>query len=257
MPAPSQCLRKRQGAWSERPRHPAGSAVRESGSWPAPRPSAVAKARGRGSLSRRCAQSASFGVRRRQIGPANLLARTAPPPRRAGRIERGGPESEPHLSRRRRWRTTEAIQQRATGLRRKQTPAETKLWTRLRRRQLGGMRFRSRHPIGRFIVDSCCIAQKLVIEIDGPSHPTDQQQEEARTAWLEEQGSECLGSQASSCIGNSTACWSRSRVSVTRSGRQVTDSAVAGVTCHSAQPRARQPDARGRQRTLARRFWLR
>lgn len=88
MPAPSQCLRKRQGAWSERPRHPVGSAVRELGSGPAPGPSAVAKARGRGWISRPCARSASFGVRRRQIGPANLLARTAPPPRRAGRIER-------------------------------------------------------------------------------------------------------------------------------------------------------------------------
>jgi len=92
------------------------------------------------------------------------------------------------MTKRRRWRTTEAIQQRARELRRAQTPAEQKLWARLRREQLYGLRFRRQHPIGRFIVDFCCVACKLVVEIDGHSHASQVEYDEERTAWLERRG---------------------------------------------------------------------
>ena len=92
------------------------------------------------------------------------------------------------MTQRKRWRTTEAIQQRARELRREQTPAEQKLWTRLRRKQLYGLKFRRQHPIGPFIVDFCCVAHKLVVEIDGPSHDAQAEYDEARTARLVEQG---------------------------------------------------------------------
>jgi very-short-patch-repair endonuclease len=92
------------------------------------------------------------------------------------------------MTRRRRWRTTEAIQQRARELRRAQTPAEQKLWARLRHKQLYGLRFRRQHPIERFIVDFCCVARKLVVEIDGHSHALQAEYDEDRTAWLEERG---------------------------------------------------------------------
>lgn len=92
------------------------------------------------------------------------------------------------MTQRKRWRTTAAVQQRARELRREQTPAERKLWARLRRKQLYGLRFRRQHPIGPFIADFCCVAHKLVVEIDGHSHGAQVEYDEARTAWLEERG---------------------------------------------------------------------
>ncbi|MBL7202570.1 MAG: endonuclease domain-containing protein [Anaerolineae bacterium] len=91
-------------------------------------------------------------------------------------------------TRHRRWRTTEAVQERARQLRSEQTPTERRLWARLRQRQVYGLRFRRQHPIGRFIVDFCCISHKLVIEIDGRTHDTQMAYDEARTEWLEGQG---------------------------------------------------------------------
>ena len=50
------------------------------------------------------------------------------------------------------------------------TDAERKLWFRLRRRQLDGHRFRRQVPIGGYIVDFVCLAERLVVEIDGGQH---------------------------------------------------------------------------------------
>lgn len=87
---------------------------------------------------------------------------------------------------RKRWRTTETIQRRAKELRRNQTPTERKLWAKLRGKQLCGLKFRRQHPIGRYIVDFCCLARKLVIEIDGDSHAFQVEYDRERTAYLEE-----------------------------------------------------------------------
>jgi very-short-patch-repair endonuclease len=59
------------------------------------------------------------------------------------------------------------VRARARELRRSQTPAEHELWPQLRDRRLDGLQFRRQHPIGRFIIDFCCRAVKLAIEIDG------------------------------------------------------------------------------------------
>ena len=55
-------------------------------------------------------------------------------------------------------------------LRRNQTAAETLIWAELRNRNCGGYKFRRQVPIGRYVVDFLCIAQKIIVEIDGPSH---------------------------------------------------------------------------------------
>ena len=91
------------------------------------------------------------------------------------------------MMRRKSWRTTEAIQQ-ARELHQRQTPAEQKLWTCLRRKQLYGLKFRRQHPIGPFIAAFCCVAHRLVVEVDGPSHASQEEYDQARTAWLEERG---------------------------------------------------------------------
>ncbi|MGA9347784.1 MAG: RecQ family ATP-dependent DNA helicase [Anaerolineae bacterium] len=76
----------------------------------------------------------------------------------------------------------------ARELRQPQTPAEKKLWTHLRNRQLGGFKFRRQHLIGSFIVDFYCAACRLAVEIDGDSHAEQEAYDQARTAWLNEQG---------------------------------------------------------------------
>lgn len=59
---------------------------------------------------------------------------------------------------------------RARQLRRDMSDAERKLWFRLRRRQLDGHRFRRQVPIGSYIVDFACPAERLVVEVDGGQH---------------------------------------------------------------------------------------
>ena len=69
-----------------------------------------------------------------------------------------------------------------------QTPAEIKLWSVLRNRNLEGYKFRRQHPIGNFVVDFFCVQKKLVIEIDGDSHATQEEYDAMRTEWLQGQG---------------------------------------------------------------------
>ncbi|MCX7841129.1 MAG: endonuclease domain-containing protein [Anaerolineae bacterium] len=80
------------------------------------------------------------------------------------------------------------ILENARALRRPMTPAEAKLWSRLRNRQLGGFKFRRQHPIGNYIVDFYCAEAKLTIELDGDSHAVQVEYDQQRTAWLVEQG---------------------------------------------------------------------
>ncbi|MGD0947202.1 MAG: DUF559 domain-containing protein [Candidatus Binatia bacterium] len=88
---------------------------------------------------------------------------------------------------RRRWRSSAAVQKRARDLRRTLTPAEQRLWQRLRCGQLGGCGFRRQYPVGPFIVDFFCPAVKLVIEVDGGSHTEQPEYDAERTRWLNEQ----------------------------------------------------------------------
>jgi very-short-patch-repair endonuclease len=81
------------------------------------------------------------------------------------------------------------VQQAAETLRRDMTRAERLLWMGLRRYGAGG-RFRRQHPVGPFILDFCCPALRLVIELDGAVHddPARTRRDVARTAWLQAQG---------------------------------------------------------------------
>ena len=60
-----------------------------------------------------------------------------------------------------------------------QTDAEIVLWEYLRRNALG-VRFRRQFIIGDFIADFACIEKRLVVEVDGQYHLTDEQIEEDR-----------------------------------------------------------------------------
>jgi very-short-patch-repair endonuclease len=54
-----------------------------------------------------------------------------------------------------------------------QTDAEQKLWSHLRATRLGGYKFRRQHLLPPFVVDSCCIEQRLIVELDGSQHGDD------------------------------------------------------------------------------------
>lgn len=75
-------------------------------------------------------------------------------------------------------------------LRQKSTTAEELLWQCLRRKQLGGLKFRRQHPIGRYIADFCCTEATLIVEIDGSVHTEIQQSryDEVRDRELELNG---------------------------------------------------------------------
>ena len=62
---------------------------------------------------------------------------------------------------------------RAQELRRNMTDSERRLWRRLRHRELG-FRFRRQVPIGGHIADFACPAARIVIELDGGQHGSDE-----------------------------------------------------------------------------------
>ncbi|MGA2089316.1 MAG: DUF559 domain-containing protein [Stellaceae bacterium] len=76
----------------------------------------------------------------------------------------------------------------ARRLRQTPTEAESRLWMRLRRKQLDGFRFRRQQPMGRYIVDFFCPEARLIIEIDGGQHMDRKKADAVRTSWLEEKG---------------------------------------------------------------------
>jgi very-short-patch-repair endonuclease len=79
-------------------------------------------------------------------------------------------------------------QQQARRLRKEMTEAERKLWSKLRHKQLGGLRFRRQVPLGNYIVDFACIEPKIIIEVDGSQHADHIDYDEQRTRWLETLG---------------------------------------------------------------------
>ena len=58
----------------------------------------------------------------------------------------------------------------ARELRRRSTPAEAAAWRLLRDRRFGGVKFRRQHPVGPYVLDFCCAALRLAIELDGGIH---------------------------------------------------------------------------------------
>jgi very-short-patch-repair endonuclease len=76
----------------------------------------------------------------------------------------------------------------AKKLRQRMTPAEKILWSALRNSRLSGFKFKRQVPFGPFIVDFCCIRQKLILEIDGAIHKERREYDQERTRLLSEQG---------------------------------------------------------------------
>jgi very-short-patch-repair endonuclease len=61
----------------------------------------------------------------------------------------------------------------ARRLRQEMTDAEQCLWKHLRRKQIRGVPFLRQRPIGPYVVDFYCAQAKLVVEVDGGQHYSD------------------------------------------------------------------------------------
>ena len=88
-------------------------------------------------------------------------------------------------------RTTPKTQQRAIELRKDLTPAERKLWSKIRNDQLG-VNFRRQHAIGNFIPDFVCIEKKLILELDGSQHLEQEEYDEERTKYMNSLGDKII-----------------------------------------------------------------
>jgi very-short-patch-repair endonuclease len=72
--------------------------------------------------------------------------------------------------------------------RRNMTPAENRLWVRLRKNQLDGFHFRRQQIIAGFIVDFYCHEASLIVEVDGPVHKQNKEADFQRETILREIG---------------------------------------------------------------------
>jgi very-short-patch-repair endonuclease len=90
----------------------------------------------------------------------------------------------------------------ARELRCNPTDAEQRLWSRIRRKQLNGHRFRRQVPLGPYVVDFACLESKLVVEVDGGQHALDVARDAERTAWLQAQGFRVLRFWNNEVLGN-------------------------------------------------------
>ena len=79
-------------------------------------------------------------------------------------------------------------QRQAIYLRQKMTPAERRLWQRLRAGRFHGIKFLRQEPIGPYIVDFYSSVPRLVIELDGDAHSFTSQNDAIRQRYLEDQG---------------------------------------------------------------------
>ena len=67
---------------------------------------------------------------------------------------------------------------------------ERQMWQLLRNRNRCNQKFRREHPLGIYTADFYCVDAKLVVEVDGDSHLTEEakQYDAARDQWMKEQG---------------------------------------------------------------------
>jgi len=66
--------------------------------------------------------------------------------------------------------------ERARRQRSNATACERRLWDAIKHRRLGGLKFTREFEISGYTVDFACVAARLVVEVDGPSHDQDEQQ---------------------------------------------------------------------------------
>ena len=91
-----------------------------------------------------------------------------------------------------RWEVTPELQRKmvevARQFRKQPTPSEKILWQALKNCQLDNYKFRRQQPIGVFVVDFFCAAARVVVEVDGGIHESQQELDRQRQELLESLG---------------------------------------------------------------------
>ncbi|MBD2466045.1 endonuclease domain-containing protein [Oscillatoria sp. FACHB-1407] len=91
-----------------------------------------------------------------------------------------------------RWEVPESLKQKmleiARQFRKEPTSSEEILWQALRGRKLDNRKFRRQQPIGSFVVDFFCASERLIVEVDGGIHQTQQDLDHQRQELLESLG---------------------------------------------------------------------
>ncbi len=92
------------------------------------------------------------------------------------------------------WKVPAKLRANARALRRNSTDAERILWSELRGGRLNGASFRRQVPIENYVADFICHAAKLVIELDGGQHFSDEGEraDARRSAVIEAKGFKVL-----------------------------------------------------------------
>jgi very-short-patch-repair endonuclease len=102
------------------------------------------------------------------------------------------------------WNVPPGQRRHARELRKKSTDAERLMWGELRDKKLNGFSFKRQVPIGPYIADFACHAKKLVVEIDGGQHFSDEAEREdaVRTAAIEARGFQVIRFGNAEVMGN-------------------------------------------------------
>jgi len=92
------------------------------------------------------------------------------------------------------WKVSSRLRANARTLRRNSTDAERMLWSELRDHRLNGAGFRRQVPVDNYVADFVCHAAKLIIELDGGQHFSDQGEraDAKRSAVIEAKGFQVL-----------------------------------------------------------------
>jgi very-short-patch-repair endonuclease len=133
------------------------------------------------------------------------------------------------------WRVSKELRANARSLGRNSPDAERIIWSELRGNRLNGASFRRQVPIERYIADFVCHAAKLVIELVGGQHFSDESEraDQRRSAVIEAKGFRVLR-------------FSNFDVMTNRAGVLET---IAAVVAERA-PTPTLPRKRGRKRTV-------
>ena len=74
------------------------------------------------------------------------------------------------------------------ALRKRPTDAEQLLWMHLRMKQMEGLKFRRQQPIDNYIVDFVCFESRIIIEVDGGQHVSENHKDKERDSYFQQFG---------------------------------------------------------------------
>jgi very-short-patch-repair endonuclease len=82
------------------------------------------------------------------------------------------------------------LKDRSQQLRKRMTAAETFLWSKIRMKQVKGHWFYRQKPVGEYIADFYCPKAKLVVEVDGGQHYSNEivEYDKARNEYMKSLG---------------------------------------------------------------------